>query len=183
MGPFALPLLGKNFDLTVRAQSLTGAVTTTAVGKVLIDAAEVFAAIVSHDCEFNEGKRNKVLVARLQGVPKHLTPEEVEALKASNDVTARVAADEDIAGLDSFVVDPLDGAFADAQIINLATITPLPMGMAPDLLKAKKGELDQSVRVDLRMKLGWFFGRDAEDVADETKKAPPEESQTESGDG
>lgn len=70
-----------------------------------------------------------------------------------------------------------------AQIINFATITPLPMGMAPDLLKAKKGELDQSVRVDLRMKLGWFFGRDAEDVADETKKAPPEESQTESGDG
>lgn len=172
MGPLALPLLGKNFELMATGESLTGTVTTTAVGKVLIDAGSVFAAIVSHDCEFNQDKRNKFLVARLQGVQGNLTAEEAEALHASNDVVARVGAGEDIAGVDSFMLDPLDGAFAKSQVISFATITPLPIGMVPDLLAAKKAELDHNVRVDLRRKIAWFFGREAEDVPDEQKTGP-----------
>ena len=37
--------------------------------------------VVSHDCEFNEGKRNKLLVARIENIPGNLTSEQQEDLR------------------------------------------------------------------------------------------------------
>jgi hypothetical protein len=174
VGPLALPLLGKRFEVVGRGSSLTTTAQLEPVGKVIIEGVEAFTAVVSHDCEFNEGKRNKLLVARLQRVQGNLTEEELDAVWASNDVEARVEADQPIAAVDSFIVAPLNGLFPEPQVINFATTTPLPMAMKDDLLAAKKAEMDHDFRVLFRKKLAWFFGRDAEDIPDADKRPPPE---------
>ena len=69
--------------------------------------------VISHDCEFNEAKRNKLLVARLQGVQGNLTEEQRGDLRQSNDVEARAQAKLDVAGVNAFVFDPLPGVFED----------------------------------------------------------------------
>ena len=181
-GPISLPLLGTQFEILSTARSLTTEASAAAPGKILVDAAAVYIAVVSHDCEFNEDKRNKLLVARLQKVQGNLTDTQVQALWASNDVVARAEREETIAAVDSFVVEPLPGQFEDSQVINFATTTPLPMSMKQDLAETKKAEMTQDSRVLLRRKLAWFFGRDAEDVSDEEKRPKPEPA-TETGDG
>lgn len=127
-------------------------------------------AVVSHDCELNEDKRNKLLIARLQNVQGNLTEAQIEALWASNDVVARVEADETVAAVDSFALQPLPGHFDRPQVVNFATTTPVPMSMKADLATVKKAELTHDFRVLLRKKLAWFFGRDGEDIPDEDKQ-------------
>lgn len=178
VGPVGLPLLGTQFEFIAGSRSLTEGAASSPTGKIILEAADVFVAIVSHDCEFNERKRNKLLVARLQNIQGNLTQAQVEALWASNDVAARVEADEPVAAVDSFAVEPLPGQFERPQVINFATTTPLPMSMASDLAEAKKAELVHDVRVLLRNKLAWFFGRDAEDVPDDDKQQPSPSSES-----
>jgi hypothetical protein len=173
VGPLALPLLGTRFEVLGPARSLTAATPPGPVGKILIEGVEALAAVVSHDCEFNESKRNKLLVARLQRVQGNLTEAQLEAVWASNDVEARVESGQPIAAVDSFILAPLDGVYDEPQVVNFATTTPLPMAMKDDLLTAKKAEMGHDVRVLFRQKLAWFFGRDAEDIPDADRHPSP----------
>lgn len=179
VGPIALPLLGTEFEVITPTRSLTKDLTASASGKLIIDAPNSLVAVVSHDCEFNEGKRNKLLVARLQNLPGNLTEERTEAIWASNDVEARVATGEPVAVVDNFALDPLTGVFDRPQVVSFTTITPLPMAMASDLLAAKRGELTHDVRVRLRKKLAWFLGRDADDIPDAEKSDAPAPAENE----
>lgn len=136
-------------------------------------------AVLSHDCEFNERKRNKFLVARLQNMPGNLSGDERAALFASNDVRARVEANEPVAGVDTFALNPAPGVFHREQVISFTTITPLPIAMQHDLLDGKKLELTQERRGQLREKIAWFFGRDAEDIPDAHKSPAPQQTDSE----
>lgn len=174
LGPIPLPLMGTDFGVVFRTKSL---IDPTAGGdqqlSVTIPAARVVAAVVSHDCEFNERKRNKLLVARLQSVQGNLSDNERQALRESNDVQARADADLTVAGVDSFLFSPLPGVFEDEQVANFATITSLPMKMADDLRAQKRAELNQETRVLLRLKLAWFVGRTADDLPNDGKFDAP----------
>lgn len=140
---------------------------------MILDTTETFVVVVSHDCEFNDRKRNKLLVARLQRIQGNLTLEQREALRASNDVGARAAANLPVAGVDGWVFDPLADVFEDEQVASFTTITPLPIGMHDELRQNKKAELVHEDRVRFRSKLAWFMGRDAEDIPDDDKTPIP----------
>ena len=182
LGPLPLPLLGTQFEVVAPTRSLTSGIETSAGGKIIIDAENVVVAVISHDCEFNDDKRNKLLVARLQNVPGNLDSEQREALRGSNDVAARVEADEAIAGVDSFLLAPLPGRYEQEQVVNFGTITPLPMKMKADLLSVKRAELRHDVRELFRAKLAWFFGRHADDMPDDQKRpADPDQDTASEG--
>jgi hypothetical protein len=177
VGPVMLPLIGKDLMFIGSAAALTRTSPEQGVSQVIIKTEERYVAVVSHDCEFNEAKRNKLLVARLQGVPGNLAPEELDRLLASNDIEAVLAADPDatIAGVDSFVVDPILPCFEASHVVNFATITALPMSMKGDLTATKKAEMDHDHRVLFRTKLAWFFGRVADDIPDDERIQPPQD--------
>jgi len=164
-----VPWLGKKFSVLLGQQSSLTAPPTGAVGQILIDATETHVAVVSHDCEFNEGKRSKFLVARVQRQRGDLSSEQLEAFRASNDVQQRVAAGEQVAGIDAFVYEPYDDVFTDEMVVSFPTIFPMPMDMKDDLVSVKKAELTTEARVLFRKKLGLFFARDADDIPDAEK--------------
>jgi hypothetical protein len=132
-----------------------------------------FAVIVSHDCEFNEGKRNKLLLARLQSVPRNLSPEQLEDLRQSNDIETRIARGLTVAAVDSWLFASVPGAFDDEHVANFGTITPLPMKLSSELLSVKRAELAHAPRVLFRKKLAYFVGRDAEDIPETEKHLQP----------
>jgi hypothetical protein len=174
VGKISLPLLGAKFEVLAGAQSLVAPPPDQAPKRVVVETTETLVVVISHDCEFNERKRNKLLVARLQRTQGNLTPEQREALRASNDVEVRVLAELPVAGVDCWVFDPLPGIFDKERIASFTTITPLPMGMHDELLTSKKAELRHDERVKFRSKLAWFMGRDAEDIPPGEKTPAPD---------
>jgi hypothetical protein len=134
-----------------------------------------YAMVLSHDCEFNEGKRPHFLIGRIEGIPKTLSDEQVAEMVAGNNYEAR-AREGKPAAIDTFVVDPLEGAFDEYQRVSFSSIVPLPMSMKEDMLKLKCAELDHEQRVLLRSKLAAFFGRSAQDVPEDYKEPRPADS-------
>lgn len=149
---------------------MTGAQGVTAV---VVPTDSKFVVVVSHDCEFNEGKRNKLLVARVEGVPGHLTAEQRDDLRGSNDVETWLKDHETLDGVDAFLLSAVPGAFDDEQVVAFTSITPLPMKMKDELYDVKRAEMNHESRVLFGRKLAWFFGRIADDVPDEEKHDAP----------
>lgn len=173
LGPIPLPLMGNSFGLVITSNTLIAPEVGDEKFSVTIEAQKVVVTVISHDCEFNEGKRNKLLVARLQKPQGNFTEQERQDLRDSNDVQARSDAGLTVMAVDSFLLDPVPGVFDEAQVVNFATITPLPMKMVNDLKGQKRAELDQATRVLFRLKLAWFVGRAAEDIPEDDKVDPP----------
>jgi hypothetical protein len=180
LGPIPLPLMGADVAIGFKTQSLIAPSLGDPLS-VTMPAAKVLAIVISHDCEFNEGKRNKLLIARLKGVQGNLNEEEHQALRDSNDIQARSDAGLPVAGVDAFLLAPLAGLFDDEQVADFATITPLPMKMADDLLREKRSELTHDARVLFRLKLAWFVGRAADDIPDDEKAERPAWPQDQDG--
>jgi hypothetical protein len=74
--------------------------------------------------------------------------------------------------LDYYVLDPLDGCFSEYMLIDFTTITAFTKDMVSKVKALKQAELDHDHRVELRRKLAFFLGRDANDVPDERKFTP-----------
>jgi len=136
-----------------------------------------YAVIVSHDCEFNEGKREWFLVARLQGLPKNMPAKELEELQSGNDYAAMAREGRPIA-IDTFVFATLPVSIDQPQRLNFNSIVPLPMTSKKAMLKLKQGELQHTHRVLLREKLAAFVGRSAPDVPDDYPEPRPEDPST-----
>jgi hypothetical protein len=147
------------------------------------------AIIVSHDCEFTEARRAHFLIARVQDFAANLTPETRDAIRSANAAIEPAAVNaNDQAGvgeeeelgtsrelydyIDTFALDPLPGCFEEMQLVSFTTITSLPRTMIETVAGLKRAELEHQDRVLLRRKLGFFLGRDADDIADEKKMAP-----------
>ncbi|HEX3174556.1 MAG TPA: hypothetical protein VHQ43_10135 [Solirubrobacterales bacterium] len=171
VGEIFLPTIGTNFQSIVGGTSLTGATEKQQHERVIIGGDYHYLVIVSHCCEFNEGKRNKFLVARLQRPRQNLSSEQYEALRLSNDVEARASSGEPVAGLDSFLLDPVPGSLDEERVASFTSITAVPLSMKEDFRAAKIAELDHGTRILFRAKLAWFFGRTADDIPD-AEKAP-----------
>src|SRR4051794_37285448 len=87
--PIPLPLMGNDFSVVVRSNTLIAPAVGDERFEVTIPAQKVAVTVISHDCEFNEGKRNKLLVARLQNPQGNLTAQQRQDLRESNDVQGR----------------------------------------------------------------------------------------------
>jgi hypothetical protein len=132
--------------------------------------------VLSHDCEFNEGKRTHFVVARIDSISAKATPEELDELRFANDYAAAVEAGVSIP-LDTFYLDPVPGAFASPMRANFACLAALPMEFCDKALELKRAELLHDERVRFRRKAGVFFGRDADDIP-EDEKHPVEGAET-----
>jgi hypothetical protein len=174
VGPIAFPLLGAQFQRVAPSGTLVEAPPPGTTTGIIVSAESSFVVIVSHDCEFNEGKRNKLLVARLQSMPGHFTAAQSNDLRESNDLEARVAKHVPVAGIDNWVFAPIVSAFETEQVANFGTITPLPMKLFGELVYVKRAELLHEQRALFRKKLAYFVGRDADDVPESEKQSPPQ---------
>jgi len=166
-------MLGREFKTIGTSRSLSS-IEGQDHKEVILQGDYYHLAIVSHCCEFNEGKRAKFLVARLQTVRGDLSSEQLEAVRLSNDIEARAEAGEAIDGLDGFLFEPVPGQFDQPMVASFQTITPIPTSMADSLKSTKRAELEHDVRVQFRRKLGFFFGREADDVPEDEKAPAPE---------
>lgn len=170
VGPIRFPLL--TGDLRVQAKVASLADAGGEADSFIVPAKQRYAVVLSHDCEFNEGKRDFFLLARLQRLPHRLPEQDLADLRASNDVEDRVKQGQEVAGLDSFVFSPLAGHFEEEHVSVFWSMTPIPMSRAQDLQAVKRAELEHATRLLLRKKLGLFFVRGSEDIPDEEKKVP-----------
>jgi hypothetical protein len=143
-----------------------------AINALEIPAKAVYAMVVSHDCEFNEGKRDQFLAARTRHLDPRLTEEELEELRSGNNAAARAEAGEAVA-IDTFYLDPLPGVFETPRIVDFCTMTPFPTKLVSDAAKLKLAELEHEERVRLREKLALFVGRTAEDISNDEKFDAP----------
>jgi hypothetical protein len=128
-----------------------------------------YVMVLSHDCEFNEDKRLQFLVARVEELSAKLTPAELSLLRDGNDVEAASAAGKQVA-VDIFFLEPCQGLFDAPMRVNFCTISSFSMDLADEASRLKQAELLHDERVRLRRKLGYFFGRDTEDIPDADKR-------------
>lgn len=172
LGPLYVPMVG-NKQTVISSLVGPGGGVGDEVEQMLFPAKSRYVTVVSHDCEFNEGKRDRLLVARMQNTPRD-DPELVEKLRQSNDVEARHAAKEQVDGVDNFLFEPLEGAFEYPYVAVFSTIIPFPAADVVGYQRIKKAELTHEHRLLFRTKLAWYFVRGPEDVPEDEKK-PPEE--------
>lgn len=136
--------------------------------------------VVSHDCEFNDGKRQFFLAARLELLPQNMINDNaaMEEMRAGNDYLARSVSGNPIA-VDAFFLEPIEGVIPLGMVATFTSITPFSMGFRDNLLRLKQAEMQHDPhRLQLRDKLSIFFGRDAEDVPDTFKIARPTDPAT-----
>jgi hypothetical protein len=168
--PFPLAKSGFRGLPDVGGLSGTGAGAPT---QFLIEGNPRYVMVVSHDCEFNEGKRTHFTVARIDSIDARTSDDELDILRLGNDVQ-RAAEEGKTIALDTFFLEPLRGAFDQPHRVNFATLVSIPMQLKSEAVKLKKAELEHAVRILLRRKLTFFFGRDADDIPDEAKRDRPQ---------
>ena len=80
------------------------------------------------------------------------------AVRLSNDVKGRHEAKQQIDGVDSFLIDPIEGHLDGPQVISFTALMPYPTTetMLADLLNRKQAELTHDQRLLLKQKLAWF---------------------------
>src|SRR5579862_7324579 len=113
---FPLPKSTIQWMVSGGLAALPGGQPTAAV----IQATPRFVAVVSHDCEFNEDKRLHFLVARIDDLGP-VSDEQIAFLRRGNDVEASAGEGREFP-VDSFILDPLPGAFDKPMRINFCTI-------------------------------------------------------------
>jgi hypothetical protein len=169
-----LPTIGKSYDVISKGSGFSGTADSP-VKKLVIDGEEHFWVVVSHCCEFNEDKRNKFLVARMQTIRGDYTPEQIAEVRESNDIKVPTADGRDIQAVNSFLFEPITGYFGKEKVAMFDSITAVPMAMHAVFVEKKIAELEHPTRLLFREKAAWFFGRQAEDIPDEEKvPAPPQ---------
>jgi hypothetical protein len=123
---------------TKKSQFLTSPGTITGFELVpemaIVQAKKQYVAVVSHDCEFNEDKRQHFLVAKVEVLQHDLTKEQLATLRAENDIEASGAAQ-----LDTFYLDPIDGTFDRPRRVNFWTITPFAVSALDQFKSLKRG--------------------------------------------
>ena len=172
-GEVAFPLTTAQLRQTTPASSwLAPGAGQTQVRAVEVPVKPVLAVVLSHDCEFNENKRDQFLVARTRGLDPRHTEDELDELRAGNRAEERAREGLPLA-LDTFFLEPLAGVFDAPRLVDFCTITAFPMTVCEEARQVKKAELEHEHRVLLREKVALFFSREADDVPDEEKEDAP----------
>ena len=175
-GPILYPKFKNPPQRALRPQGWAAEASVNATLELPADSRHI--VIVSHCCEFNEAKRAQFLVARIQDFSPNLSPEDRVAIRAANDAIRESEDGERYDFIDTFVLDPVPNCFTEPRLISFTTIMALPISMVSNVKGLKHAELEHEHREKLRKKLGFFFGRDADDI-DESEKVPPTPPQPE----
>lgn len=170
IGPINVPLVGngKSPEVTAKLVDVERGSTDVAE-RWIINAAPRLVTVISHDCEFNEGKRDRLLVARMTAPTFNRQTVSLEEVIASNDVDGRQRDGLKVHGVDGWVFNPLDGVMEDHQAAAFSTIMPITHALLRQLHAAKKGELTHEQRLLFRRKLAYYFVRSDEDVPEDDK--------------
>jgi hypothetical protein len=176
IGKVHFPALSAVLQMQSTVSSLAATVTPEEPGNLIVPTQKLYVVVISHCCDFNPGKTNRMLLARLERMPGNLAPERLDALRAANDFEAALEAGaENVAGVDNFVLEPLPGCFDEEMVVTFSSTTPFPMKHKDTFVKLKQAELEHGVRLLFRKKLAWFFGgRDPDDIDDSLKFDRPE---------
>jgi hypothetical protein len=133
-----------------------------------------YAVVISHDCDFNEGKRDFFLAASIHELDRRdRQPERLNKLRRDNDARNHTPANQIV--LRGFLLEPVPGHFEEPMLALFETITPIAMKFKADMLKLKRAEMKHADRVMLREKLMLFAGRQENDIPDEMKTPPPDD--------
>lgn len=133
--------------------------------------------VISHDCEFTEAKRERFVVARIQDISDRRSDADKALLLKSNNPLP----DEDdpnkerFAFIETYVLDPLEPCWDEPRIVDFTALLSLPRKPMFTWAKAmKRAELDHDRRLELRLKIAYFFGRDpkGDDLPEHEKVAP-----------
>ncbi len=133
--------------------------------------------VISHDCEFTEAKRERFIVARIQDINDRWSAEDKALLLKSNNPLS----DEDqpskerFAFAETYVLNPLEPCWHEPRMVDFTALLSLPRKPMFSWAKAmKRAELVHDCRLELRLKIAYFFGRDPEgdDLPDHEKIAP-----------
>jgi hypothetical protein len=174
IGPLPFPKLQKVPQLIARpqgweqdAQVLTG---------MEYQAVEEYCMVISHDCEFTEAKRDRFIVARIQDIDERWPSEKKALLLKSNNP---LPDDEDpekkrFAFAETYVLEPLEPCWHEARMVDFTSLLTLPRKPMFNRAKEMKwAELEHDRRLELRLKIAYFFGRGTgEDLPDHEKIAP-----------
>lgn len=174
IGPLPFPKLQKIPQLVARpqgweqdAQILTG---------LDYQAAEEFCMVMSHDCEFTEARRDRFVIARIQDIDDRWPAEKKALLLKSNNPLP----DEDdpskerFAFAETYVLDPLEPCWDEPRMVDFTALLTVPRKPMFAMAKSmKRAELEHDRRLDLRLKIAYFFGRGpGDDLPDHEKVAP-----------
>jgi hypothetical protein len=134
-----------------------------------------YALVISHDCDFNEGKRDFFLAASIHELDRRdRKPERLEKLRRDNNARSHTPANQ--IALKGFLLEPVPGHFEEPMLALFETITPIAMKFKVDMLKLKRAEMNHAHRVMLREKLMLFAGRQEDDIPDNLKASPPDDA-------
>lgn len=133
--------------------------------------------VISHDCEFTEAKRERFVVARIQDISDRRSAEDKALLLKSNNPLPEEddPNKERFAFIETYVLDPLEPCWGEPRIVDFTALLSLPRKPMFSWAKAmKRAELEHDCRLELRLKIAYFFGRDPEgdDLPDHEKVTP-----------
>src|SRR4051812_40457558 len=84
-GPIFFPLAKRGMRLVTVETSASLEGDAPDVQEAMVSGASRHAVVLSHDCEFNEGKRPFFVVGRIQSLPRDVSEERLEELRLGND--------------------------------------------------------------------------------------------------
>lgn len=133
--------------------------------------------VISHDCEFTEAKRERFVVARIQVMNDRWSAEDKALLLKSNNPLPNEddPSKKRFAFVETYVLDPLEPCWDDHRMVDFTALLSLPRKPMFSWAKAmKRAELVHKHRLELRLKIAYFFGRDpdGDDLPDHEKVAP-----------
>jgi len=112
-----------------------------------------FCVYMSHECDFNDDKRQNFLVAPLLSIPANIArnPDELTKLKKSNDVAQSGHY------LNYFFYESHEAILTADMLVDFTRIQYVPSNLRDTLLNSKRMELDTQSRSLLKDKLGFYF--------------------------
>lgn len=175
IGPLPFPKVQKRPQLIARPD--TWEQDAGVLSSLEYAAGEEYCMVISHDCEFTEAKRERFIVARIQEIDKRWSDEKMALLLKSNTpVPDRDNPEKKrFAFIETYILDPLEHCWDEPRMVDFTAVMTLPRKpMFTWAKEAKRAELEHDRRLELRVKVAYFFGREpeGEDLPDHEKIAP-----------
>lgn len=115
-----------------------------------------FFVYLSHECDFNENKRQYFILAPMFGIPADVRrrTDDFHRLINSNDVKAHPNY------LNLFYYSPSPPRFSEDKLMDFTRVISVPVTLRQQLLESKVLELTLKNRLLIKDKLGYYFSHE-----------------------
>jgi hypothetical protein len=158
VGPIRFPNYTANMTVPAQLSSLSmSAESGELQNRIIVDSKSYKVVVLSHCCEFNDDKRDRLLVAPIWPAPA----DKVDSLRENNDVIRRLSQDgvDTVGWVNSFLYEEAAGVFDRPNAVRFEQMVSLPKAWHDDFMADKQVEITDAVRDQLRLKLAYFFYR------------------------